>query len=158
MTKKRTLSSPKGLYFEEYEVGMTVTSAGRTITEADVVAFAGFSGDWTPIHTDSVYAAEHFFGQRVAHGMLVLAVASGLAARLGFLDETFLAFRSINEWKFAQPVFLGDTLHVRLNCSETRAMQRLGGGIVTLEIEVINQTDQVVQRGRWSLLIKSQPE
>jgi acyl dehydratase len=145
-----------GLYFEEFEVGQSIVSAGRTITEADVVAFAALSGDWNAIHTDAVYAADHPFGQRVAHGLLIMSIASGLADRLGFLVGTALAFREINDWKFSQPVFIGDTVRLRATVTETKAMARLGGGLVSLKVEVVNQDDKVVQRGTWGVLIKGQ--
>lgn len=145
-----------GLYFEEFEAGQSIDSAARTITEADVVGFAALSGDWNAIHTDAVYASKHFFGQRVAHGLLVMSIASGLAMRLGFLEDTVLAFREIEGWKFSQPVFIGDTVRMRATVTETKAMARLGGGEVSLKVEVINQEDKVVQRGTWSVLVKSQ--
>ena len=156
MTEKRTLAAPRGLYFEEFEIGQSVTSVGRTVTEADVVGFAALSGDWTTIHTDAVYAAEQPFGQRVAHGLLGLSIASALAVRLGFLEGTVLAFREIGEWKFSLPIFFGDTIRVRVTVAESRPMGRLGGGRVTFRVQILNQDDQVVQRGTWGLLVKSQ--
>jgi 3-hydroxybutyryl-CoA dehydratase len=147
---------PRGHYFEEFQVGDTVVSAGRTITEADVVAFAGLSGDYTQIHTDAEYARQHIFGQRVAHGLLVLSVASGILARLGFIEGTVLAFRELT-CKFSLPVFLGDTIHARATVAELKEMRRLGGGAVTFDIQVINQEDKVVQRGKWMVLIASKP-
>jgi acyl dehydratase len=152
---ERTLSTRTGLYFEEFRIGDSITSVGRTVTEADVVAFAALSGDWNQMHTDAVYAAEHPFGQRVAHGLLVMSIASGLAMRLGFLEGTALAFREIGEWKFSLPVFLGDTIHVRATVAETRPMPRLAGGLVTLKVEILNQEDKVVQRGLWGVLVRS---
>jgi acyl dehydratase len=158
MTEKRDLTAQKGLYFEEYEVGQSITSQGRTVTEADVVAFAALSGDWNPMHTDAEFAAEHPFGQRVAHGMLVLSIASGLAVRLGFLEETVLAFREIGEWKFSLPVYFGDTVRVRATVNQTKPMPRLGGGLVTLKVQILNQDDKVVQRGTWGVLVRGQEE
>jgi len=143
-----------GLFFEEFEPGQSITSPARTITEADVVTFAALSGDWNAIHTDAVYAAEHAFGQRVAHGLLIMSIASGLAMRLGFLEETALAFREIGDWKFSLPVYIGDTVRLRATVTETKAMPRLGGGLVSLKVEVVNQDDKVVQRGTWSVLVK----
>ena len=143
-----------GLFFEEFEPGQSITSPARTITEADVVPFAALSGDWNAIHTDAVYAAEHAFGQRVAHGLLIMSIASGLAMRLGFLEETALAFREIGDWKFSLPVYIGDTVRLRATVTETKAMPRLGGGLVSLKVEVVNQDDKVVQRGTWSVLVK----
>jgi acyl dehydratase len=156
MTEKRELTAPKGLFFEEYEVGQSITSQGRTVTEADVVAFAALSGDWNAMHTDAEFAANHPFGQRVAHGLLVLSIASGLAIRLGFMEETVLAFRELGEWKFSLPVFFGDTVRVQATVTETKPMPRLGGGLVTLKVQVLNQDDKVVQRGTWGVLVRGQ--
>lgn len=158
MTEERTLMGRMGLYFEEFEPGQTITSAGRTVTEADVVGFAALTGDWTTIHTDAVYAARQSFGQRVAHGLLGLSIASALAARLGFLEETVLAFREIGAWKFSLPIYFGDTIRMRAKVRETKAMRRLGGGLVTFKVEVLNQEDKVVQRGTWTLLMKSRQD
>jgi acyl dehydratase len=154
MTEKRDLTAQKGLYFEEYEVGQSITSQGRTITEADVVGFAALSGDWNPMHTDAVFASEHPFGQRVAHGLLVLSIAIGLAVRLGFLEETALAFREIGDWKFSLPVYFGDTVRVKATVVATKPMRRLGGGLVTLKVQILNQDDKVVQRGTWGVLVR----
>ena len=154
MAEKRELAAPEGMYFEDYEVGQSITSQGRTVNEAAVVAFAALSGDWNPIHTDAVFAAEHPFGQRVAHGLLVMSIATGLAVRLGFMEETVLAFRELGEWKFSLPVFFGDTVRVQATVVETKAMPRLGGGLVTLKVQILNQDDKVVQRGTWGVLVK----
>ncbi len=151
----RKLSRPTGLYFEEFEIGAEVESTGRTITESDVVGFAALSGDWNLIHTDAEYSKDHMFGQRVALGLLILSIASGLAVRMNFLEGTTLAFRSVGEWRMRQPVVIGDTIRVRLSVEETKPMARLGGGLVTFKVEVINQKGEVVQRGTWEMLVKS---
>lgn len=158
MTPEKTIPTRQGLYFEEFEVGQTITSVGRTITEADVVNFAALTGDWNSIHTNAEYATRHFFGQRVAHGLLGLSVASGLAVRLGFMEGTVLAFREIGSWKFSQPIFIGDTIRVRATVAKTKPMRRLGGGLVTMKVEILNQADKVVQRGTWGVLLKSQDD
>lgn len=158
MTPEKTLATRQGLYFEEFEVGQTITSVGRTITEADVVNFAALTGDWNSIHTNAEYAAKHFFGQRVAHGLLGLSVASGLAVRLGFMEGTVLAFREMGSWKFSQPIFIGDTIHIRATVAKTKPMRRLGGGLVTMKVEILNQAGKVVQRGTWGVLMKSQDD
>jgi acyl dehydratase len=101
----------RGLFFEEFQIGQKMRTPGRTITETDVVNFAGISGDFTSIHTDAEYTKSTPFGQRVAHGVLILSVITGLAARSGFMEGTVLAFREINQWKFSRPVFIGDTIH-----------------------------------------------
>jgi 3-hydroxybutyryl-CoA dehydratase len=155
VTEAKELLARKGMYFEEFEVGQTITSVGRTVTEADVVAFAALSGDWNSMHTDAEYAAQHPFGQRVAHGLLCVAIASGLVMRLGFLEETALAFREIESWKFSLPVFIGDTIRVRATVTGTKPMRRLGGGLVTVKVEILNQHAKVVQRGTWGVLVQS---
>jgi 3-hydroxybutyryl-CoA dehydratase len=145
---------PRGLYFEEFEIGQIMLTVGRTITEADVVNFAGLSGDYNRIHTDAVYAAQDTFGQRVAHGLLVQSVATGLAVQSGIIEGTVLAFRELS-CKFSLPVCLGDTIHVKIEITDTKAFRRLGGGNITMKYSVINQDDKVVQRGDWVMLIKS---
>ena len=97
------------------------------------------------IHTDAEFARQGVFGQRVAHGLLGLAVATGLAAHLGFIEGTVLAFRELT-WKFSLPIFFGDTIHVKASVANLKPMRRLGGGAVTFDVQVINQQDKVVQR------------
>ncbi|HLE15502.1 MAG TPA: MaoC/PaaZ C-terminal domain-containing protein [Anaerolineales bacterium] len=154
-----TLTQPlmRGLYFEEFQMGMTFTSPARTVTESDIVSFAGLSGDFTRIHTDAEYSRETQFGARVAHGLLGLAIVSGLAVRTGVLEGTVLAFREINEWKFVRPVFIGDTVHAILKVVETKDLRRLGGGAVSIEFDVRNQKDESVMKGNWKVLIASRP-
>lgn len=146
----------RGKFFEEFRVGDTLVSAGRTITESDIVNFAGLTGDYTQIHTNAEFARASFFGQRVAHGPLVLSIAGGLMVQQGFIEGTILAFRELS-WKFSQPVFIGDTIHVEGIITETKAVPRLGGGLVIIEVQVINQANQRVQIGRWTVLVASQP-
>jgi acyl dehydratase len=145
------------MYFEEFAGGQQVKTAARTITESDIVSFAGLSGDYNSIHVDAEFSRKTPFGQRVAHGLLCLSIASGLAMRTGILEGTVLAFREINEWKFSKPVFIGDTIHVLLNVTETKAMARLGGGLVTINLEVRNQRDELCHRGIWSVLVAGKP-
>lgn len=147
----------RGMYFEEFEIGQKVVSTPRTVTEADVVAFAGLSGDYNQIHTDAAYAATTPFGQRIAHGLCVMAIISGLITRTGVMEGTVLAFREIAEWKFSKPVFFGDTVHAELEVIETKAIPRLGGGSVTIKINVVNQKGDVCQSGKWSVLMLSRP-
>jgi 3-hydroxybutyryl-CoA dehydratase len=150
--------TPRGMYFEEFEPGQRVTSPGRTITESDIVAFAGLTGDYNQIHTDEEYSKKAGFGKRVAHGLLGLSIASGLAVRTGILEETVMAFREINDWKFVKPIFIGDTIHVEMQVIETKALRRLGGGSVVIELKVINQNDEPVMKGTWNTLVFSKPK
>ena len=148
------LTRQTGLYFEEFEVGDSIESAGRTVTEADIVQFAMLSGDWNQIHTDAEYAKEQMMGERIAHGLLVLSIASGLAVRLGFMEETVVAFMGL-EWEFRKAVKIGDTVRVRATVAEKKEMRRLGGGYVWFKLDILNQDDQRVHRGKWKVLVKS---
>lgn len=148
----------RGLYFEEFSVGQKIKTPGRTITETDVVNFAGLSGDFMQIHTDADFSKSTPYGKRIAHGLLIMAVASGLAARTGVLEGTVLAFREINNWKFMKPVFLGDTIHVEMEITEKKEMRRIGAGAVIIVMRVINQEDAIVMKGVWNTLVALKPE
>ncbi|MDM8520263.1 MaoC/PaaZ C-terminal domain-containing protein [Anaerolineales bacterium HSG6] len=147
----------RGMYFEQFEVGQVIQTGARTITETDIVNFAGLSGDFNFIHTNAEAAKETLYGQRIAHGMLVASIATGLAVQQGFIDGTTLAFREIN-WKFSQAVFIGDTIHVETKVVTTKLARRMGGGLVTFAAKVINQKGEVVQKGDWKMLIQSQEQ
>ena len=150
-------TAQRGLYFEQFQPGLRFVTAARTITEGDIVTFAGLSGDYNPIHTDAEFSKGTPFGQRVAHGLLILSIASGLAMRSGVLEGTVLAFREINNWKFSSPVFIGDTVRVELEVIETKALPRLGGGAVVIELAVKNQRNETTMRGSWTTLVANQP-
>ncbi len=151
------LPKNRGQYFEEFEVGQKIVTTGRTITESDVVTFAGLSGDYNQIHTDAEFSAGTPLGQRVAHGLLGLSIASGLAMRTGVLEGTVIAFREINNWKFSAPIFIGDTIHVELLVLEAKPLPRLGGGSVVIELAVKNQRGEITMKGTWTVLINSRP-
>jgi 3-hydroxybutyryl-CoA dehydratase len=150
-------SYQRGYYFCQFESGLKVITPARTITESDIVTFAGFSGDYNQIHTDAEFSQGTPFGRRVAHGLLVLSIASGLAMRTGMLEGTVIAFREINTWKFSNPVYIGDTIHVELLVTETKALPRLGGGSVVLELAVINQHGETTMKGTWTTLVANKP-
>jgi acyl dehydratase len=149
--------TPRGRYFEEFAMDDAVVSVGRTVTEADIVNFAGLAGDYTQIHTNAEFARHSFFGKRVAHGLLLMSIVSGLLAQLGFVEGTVLALREVI-WKFSLPVFIGDTIHVEARVTNLKVARRLGGGTVAFDIKVINQDGKVVQSGQWVLLVASKAE
>lgn len=146
----------RGLYFEDFEIGYALETGGRTVTECDVVQFAGLSGDHNQLHTDAEYARETMFGERIAHGLLGLSIASGLSSQLGFAEGTVEAFVSL-DWKFRAPIKIGDTIRVRLEVERKKEMARLGGGFVAFGVVVLNQDDETVQKGSWTLLFKGTP-
>ncbi|MCS7056915.1 MAG: MaoC/PaaZ C-terminal domain-containing protein [Thermoflexales bacterium] len=151
------LTTPHGLYFEDFVVGDRATSPSRTVTEADIVMFAGLSGDYNEIHTSEAFSQGNMFGRRIAHGLLGLSIASGLAFQMGFLLGTVEAFRSI-EWEFTAPIFIGDTIHLEAEVVEVKAFPRLGNGKVTFKVSVKKQDGSVAQRGTWTLLVKGKPK
>lgn len=144
-----------GLYFEEFQVGQRVRTAGRTISEDAIFSFAGLTGDYNQIHTDAEFASKTQFGQRIAHGLLGLSIATGLIMQTGLLEGTVLAFREINEWKFVKPFFIGDTITAELTIVETKALPRIGAGALIASVEVRNQKEDVCQRGTLNLLMLS---
>jgi len=148
----------RGMYFEEFEPGQKIVSLARTLSERDIVAFAGLTGDFNQIHTDAEYAKTTPYGQRIAHGLLGFSMGMGLAVQTGIMEGTVLAFREIVEWKFSKPIFIGDTLHVALEILETKALPRLGGGSIFIKAEVINQKGETVQSGKWNALMLSRPK
>ncbi len=144
----------QGLWFEEFTEGLPIRTRGRTITEADLVAFAGLSGDFNPMHTDARYAETTQFGARIAHGALVFSIATGLAYQLGVLEGTVIAFLGF-EMKLRAPVYIGDTIRVEASVSKRRPLPAAGGGIVTLDVKVLNQKDEAVQKGEWTIMVRS---
>jgi acyl dehydratase len=148
-----------GYRYDDLHVGMSFRSPGRTITEADIVGFAGLTGDYSELHTSDVYAKHSQFGRRVAHGMLGLAFAHGLMwPRTGELRETAVAVLGISDWRFVGPIFVGDTLFVDYRIAELRdSRSKPTQAIATFDVELVNQDGQVVQRGRKALLVSKVP-
>lgn len=144
-----------GLFFEQYTVGQNFRTPGRTITEADIGAYAGLTGDYNPVHTDAVFAAASPFGTRIAHGPFGIGLAFGLASRLDLIDGTVIALLSV-QWEFRAPVRAGDTLHATIEVAETRATKQPNRGILGLSIEMINQDGTVTQAGSCKLLMRRQ--
>ena len=142
-----------GLYFEDFESSATMTSRGRTITEADIVAFAGLTGDYTELHTNEEFARQTRFGRRIAHGALVVGISIGLVTRMNMLDDTILAFAGVDKLRFVSPVFIGDTIHVTKRVLERQAVGESQGKIV-FETRVLNQRDELVLIYHDKMLMK----
>lgn len=145
--------------YADLHVGLAFRSPGRTITDADLVGFAGLTGDFSELHTSEVYGKASQFGRRVAHGMLGLAYAHGLMwARTGELRETAIAFLGIDEWKFVGPIYIGDTIFVNYVLSELRdSKSRPTQAIAVFDVSVVDQNERVVQRGKKALLVSKVP-
>lgn len=142
------------LYFEDFEVGQRFATPARTVTEADVVNFAGVSGDYNPIHTDAEFAKATPFGQRIAHGLLVLSMLTGLRQRSGHFEGTVIAWMEIRNYKFLKPVLIGDTVRGESEILEKRETSKPDRGIVVQRVRVLNQRDEVVQEGEFVTLIR----
>ena len=145
----------RGMYFEEFVLGTKFRTAGRTITETDVVNFAGLSGDFNQIHTDAEYSRKTPYGKRIGHGLLGLSIFTGLIAQTGVMEGTVIAFREIKNWKFVKPMYFGDTIRGELEIVETKKIGRIGGGTIDIKVNIVNQNDDVIMRGLLVLLIAS---
>ncbi len=141
-------------YIEDFEEGDEVVTPGRTITEADIVNFAGLSGDWDEIHTNAEFMEDSPFGERVAHGLLTLSVASGLSLRSNFSPK-IVAFLGIDNLRFLKPVFIGDTIRVESRVMEARPSEsREGVGVLETKDTVKNQNDEEVLKWESKLMIE----
>jgi acyl dehydratase len=147
----------RGLTFEEFEPGDTFVSQARTVTEADVVTFAGLSGDFNPLHTDALFARETPFGERIAHGMLIASMATGMSNWTGVFEGTTIALmEQVIRYKGA--VKLGDTIHLELTVAAKRKTSKSDQGIVTFDTQVINQEGSAVIEGQWVLMMRRHVE
>lgn len=141
-------------YLEDIHVGDEFTTPGRTVTEYDIVAFAGLTGDYASIHVDEVYASKSIHGRRIAHGLLGLAFAQGLTWRASSAEGARLASLGWDRWRFLAPIFVNDTIYVRCRVESTRqSSSNPERGIVVEELEVVNQRGEVVQRGQHATLV-----
>ncbi|MBI2424131.1 MAG: MaoC family dehydratase N-terminal domain-containing protein [Candidatus Hydrogenedentes bacterium] len=141
-----------GIYFEDLPIGLEAISPARTLTEADIVNFCGLSGDFNVIHTDVETAKEGPFGQRIAHGLLGLSIASGLVARNpGAEQHKLVAFLGMT-WDFKRPIFIGDTVHVIQTVREKHDTRKPGMGVIIFDAKVINQVGKVCQVGEWKVM------
>jgi len=134
------------LYFDDYTIGEKFVSPARTITEADIVTFASLTGDWHPLHTDAEYAKSTPFGERIAHGMLTLAIGAALMFRLGehvHLPKSFIAFYGMDSVRFYNPVKIGDTIHceVEITALDVKDETR---GVIAAFYKIQNQRNEDV--------------
>ena len=147
----------KSWYFEDFEPGQSFMSQGRTILDGDIAGFGAWSWDTNPIHTDADLMTSSRFGQRIAHGILGISVAMGLASRLGVFESCSVALLSIEDWKFRAPVIVGDTLRCRVEILSARLTSTRESGVLDRRFTLLNQRDDVVQVGRIGLLVSTRP-
>ena len=143
------------LYLEDMEPGRSWVSPRRTLGEADIVAFAGVSGDFNPLHVDEVFAGQSGFGRRVVHGALVFSVATGLRQQMPIFRGSMRALLELRGWRFLKPVFSGETIVVVTTIVERRETSRPDQGVVVQGVEVVNQDGETVQSGELVSLIAS---
>ena len=145
-----------GRLYDAFTVGETFRTPGRTITLADIGAFAGLTGDYNPVHTDEVFAAGTDFGGRVAHGPMGIGMAFGLAARLDLIDGTVIALLGVT-WDFKAPIRPGDTIHAAIAVTAMRETRHADRGVLTLSLDLVNQVGTVAQAGVARLLMRRTP-
>jgi len=131
------------LYFEDYELGSVAVSRGRTITESDIVSFAGLSGDFVELHMNEEYAKNGPFGRRIAHGALIFSISTGLMMQMTGDWEAVVAFYGVDKLRFTAPVFIGDTVRVSRRVVE-KQLKNAERGVVALENTVLNQDGKPV--------------
>lgn len=145
--------APRGRHFEEFSAGEAFTTAARTITEGAVDSFAGLSGDFNPLHTDEELSRQGPTKGRIAHGMLVLAVATGQVNQLGIFEGTTLALLGMDRIRWTAPVRLGDTIHTVLTVRETRESSKPDRGVLIMDVTVRNQRGDTVCQAEWTTLM-----
>lgn len=147
-----------GLWYEDFVEGAERLSPGRTITETDLVAFSGLTGDFSQVHTDEEFCKKTEFGTRIAHGLLGLSIAQGLSWRTNYTQGTGVASLAWNKWTFKRPIFIGDTVRVRWRLVNKRPSgSKPGMGIITEFVELVNQRGEVVQDGEHVTMIRRRP-
>jgi acyl dehydratase len=149
------MSAPVRRWFDEIQVGEEYESPGRTVTEADIVLFAGLSGDYIILHTDAEYMKSSIFGERIAHGLLGLAIQSGLFSRSGIPYAT-VGFGTLR-WKFKGPIKIGDTIRVRAKVTDKKEADKPDLGVISVERQILNQRNEVVQEGETELVVERRP-
>jgi acyl dehydratase len=146
-----------GKYFDDYRLDETFTTRGRTITEADIVSFAGLSGDFVELHMNEEYARSGPFGRRIAHGALIFSISTGLTVQMDPNQDAIIAFYGIDKLRFTKPVFIGDTIRVKKRVIEL-APKDDARGVVAYETTVVNQNDEPVMVYYDRVLLKRRPK
>ena len=136
---------------------MCIRDRSRTITEADIVHFAGISGDYNPLHINEEHCKKTIFGTRIAHGPLVYSIAAGLLFQLHLYDDTLIAFLGFDSLKFTRHVIAGDTITAKIIVTEKRETSKTDRGVMKRSLKVFNQNDEMVQDAIQAFLLKRKP-
>jgi 3-hydroxybutyryl-CoA dehydratase len=144
----------RGRLFEDFKMGEVLVTGRRTVEGGDVSRFAGLTGDFNPLHTDAVFASQTPFGARVAHGILTLAVSNGQQNLSGWFEGTALALLGLDRLRFTAPVKFGDTIHTEMTVKQARESSKPDRGVVTFDVVVKNQRDEVVCTYEESVLMR----
>ena len=147
----------RGMYFEDFEVGMTLVTPARTITHADIVNFCCLTGDFNEVHANIEYAKTTQFGDVIAHGPMVYGIAGGLQYASGINDGTLLALLGIENWKLILPVMAGDTIRMAQTVVDTRLTSSGDKGVVKMDRQILNQRGEAVQKMDTAMLYKCRP-
>lgn len=140
-------------WYEDYTIGAELVTPARTIGETEVSMFAMLTGDFNRLHTDAEYMKQSLFGERIAHGLLGLAIVNGLKYRTGMNPDSIIAFLGVN-WSFVAPILFDDTIHAVIHVESMRETRHADRGIVVFAIDVHNQRNEVVQKGTMTMMIK----
>lgn len=141
------------LYFEDFTLGQVFESTGRTVTEADLTMFSMLSGDWNPIHADAEFASGTRYGQRVVHGALGIAMATGMLHQIGVFERSAVAMMSLREWRFVAPILIGQTLRLRMEITAIEAGSSPRTGRIDRRLQLLDQTGTVIQEGVTDVLV-----
>jgi acyl dehydratase len=147
-----------GRFFDEFVIGEEFITPTRTMTETDVVMFAAMSGDYNELHTSEEFGKKTQFGRRIVHGLLGLAVSHGLLFRLNFLEGTAIAFLGIESWKFEAPLFIGETIWVKVKVAEKKESKtKSDRGAIKFFVQILKQDHTVIQSGYKSIMLRRKP-
>lgn len=145
------------LFYHDFEPGQSFVSQGRTLTETDLTMFSMLTGDWNPVHSDAEFAKNTRFGQRLMHGAFGIGIAIGLMHNLGIFEQSAIALLDVQDWRFLEPVFIGDTLHLRLSILDKSLGKSGTSGRIGRRFELINQHGRPAHSGRADVLVRVRP-
>ena len=157
MNDKVTPQARRGMYFEDFEIGMTLVTPARTITHTDIVNFSCLTGDFNEIHANIEYAKTTEFGDVIAHGPMIYGIAGGLQYASGINEGTLLALLGIDHWRLTAPVMAGDTIRMEQTVIDTRLTSSHDKGVVKMQRRILNQRAEVVQTMDTALLYRCRP-